>query len=43
MRDKRILVNAHEMVNNGYKPGILMIDDRWQKDIGAWDLPRKIP
>lgn len=39
-----ILKYAHAIVDNGFPPGILMIDDNWQKDYGDWDFrPEKFP
>lgn len=33
-----VLKYAHEVVSNGYKPGIIMIDDTWQLDYGMWQF-----
>ncbi len=35
-----ILRYAHEVVDHGYTPGILMIDGGWQKCQGVWDYNR---
>ncbi len=35
---ENILSYAHEIVENGYTPGILIIDDGWQKRAGVWDF-----
>ena len=37
---KDILEYAHGIVENGYAPGILMIDEGWQKHYGIWDFDR---
>lgn len=33
-----ILKYAGAIVNNGFPPGVLMIDDNWQEDYGAWEF-----
>ena len=33
-----IIKYAEEIVANGYTPGILMIDDGWQRRYGVWDF-----
>ena len=33
-----ILTYARAVVDNGYPPGVLMIDDNWQEDYGKWDF-----
>lgn len=39
-----ILKYAHAVVDNGFPPGVLMIDDNWQKDYGDWEFrPDKFP
>lgn len=39
-----ILKYAHAIVDNGFPPGVLMIDDNWQKDYGDWEFrPDKFP
>lgn len=35
---KDILKYAHEIVEHGYTPGILMIDGGWQKAQGVWEF-----
>lgn len=35
---KQILEYAHSMLNNGMKPGILMIDEGWSEDYGVFDF-----
>lgn len=37
---KDILEYAHSIIENGYTPGILMIDEGWQKHYGIWDFDR---
>ena len=37
-----ILAYAQRIVDNGYEPGVLMLDDTWQEDYGVWDFaPRQ--
>ena len=36
--EKDILSYARAIVNNGYPPGVLMIDDNWQANYGTWDF-----
>ena len=37
-----ILKYAQDIIDNGYPPGVLMIDDNWQEDYGAWEFsPRR--
>ncbi len=31
-----ILKYAHDIIDNGFPPGVLMIDDNWQEDYGKW-------
>lgn len=38
---EKILKYAHEIIDNGYQPGILMIDDGWQEDYGVWEFNSK--
>jgi len=33
-----ILQYAHSVIENGFPPGVLMIDDNWQEDYGKWDF-----
>ena len=35
---KDILKYAKSIINNGFPPGVLMIDDNWQEDYGKWDF-----
>ena len=37
----KILNYAKEIINNGFKPGVLMIDDGWQEDYGVWEFNSK--
>ncbi|MDD5053132.1 MAG: glycoside hydrolase family 31 protein [Sulfuricurvum sp.] len=40
----RILKYAKAIVDNGFPPGVIMIDDTWQEDYGLWDFhPRRFP
>ncbi len=37
-----ILKYAEAIIENGYAPGVLMLDDTWQENYGVWDFsPRK--
>lgn len=31
-----ILKYAHAIIDNGFPPGVIMIDDNWQEDYGVW-------
>ncbi len=33
-----ILKYAHNILSNGFKPGVIMIDDTWQEDYGVWNF-----
>lgn len=33
---KDILAYAHAIIDNGFPPGVLMIDDNWQEAYGTW-------
>lgn len=35
---KSVLEYAHAIVDNGYKPGILMIDEGWHVGYGTWEF-----
>lgn len=35
---QKLLEYARSIVKNGYKPGLLIIDDTWQKDYGVWEF-----
>lgn len=36
--EEGILRYAREIVDNGFPPGVLMIDDTWQEDYGVWNF-----
>lgn len=39
-----ILQYAHNVISNGFKPGVLMIDDTWQENYGVWQFhPGRFP
>lgn len=39
-----VLKYAQAIIDNGFKPGVLMIDDTWQTDYGVWDFnPKTFP
>ena len=29
---------ANAIIDNGFSPGVIMIDDNWQEDYGKWDF-----
>ncbi len=40
--EKDILQYAQDIIDNGYPPGVIMIDDNWQEDYGNWEFsPRR--
>jgi len=40
--EKDILKYAQAILDNGYAPGVLMIDDNWQENYGVWEFsPRR--
>ena len=40
--EKDILKYAQDIIDNGFPPGVLMIDDNWQEDYGTWEFsPRR--
>ena len=40
--EEDILKYAQSIVDNGYAPGVLMLDDTWQENYGVWDFaPRQ--
>ena len=40
--EEDILKYAEGILDNGYPPGVLMIDDNWQEDYGTWQFsPRR--
>lgn len=39
-----VLKYAQAIIDNGFEPGVLMIDDTWQEDYGKWDFhPGRFP
>ena len=38
----KILKYAQDIIDNGFKPGILMLDDGWQEDYGVWDFNHRL-
>ncbi|MEQ8241288.1 MAG: glycoside hydrolase family 31 protein, partial [Cyclobacteriaceae bacterium] len=36
--EEDILNYAQSIIDNGYPPGVLMIDDNWQEDYGTWEF-----
>lgn len=36
--EEDILKYAQAIIDNGYPPGVLMIDDNWQEDYGIWEF-----
>jgi alpha-glucosidase (family GH31 glycosyl hydrolase) len=39
-----VLKYAHAIIDNGFPPGVLMIDDTWQEDYGLWNFhPGRFP
>jgi len=40
--EEDILAYAQAIIDNGYPPGVLMIDDNWQENYGVWEFsPRR--
>ncbi|KJF45730.1 glycoside hydrolase family 31 protein [Draconibacterium sediminis] len=40
--EEDILKYAQSIIDNGYAPGVLMLDDTWQENYGVWDFsPRQ--
>ena len=40
--EKAILTYAEKLIEEGYPPGVLMIDDTWQENYGVWEFsPRR--
>ncbi|NME71115.1 glycoside hydrolase family 31 protein [Flammeovirga aprica] len=39
--EEDILKYAQSIIDNGYPPGVLMIDDNWQEDYGVWQFSSK--
>ncbi len=41
---KDIMKYAHDIIDNGFPPGVLMIDDNWQENYGKWNFhPGRFP
>lgn len=36
--EEEILKYARSLIEHGYPPGLLIIDDNWQEDYGVWDF-----
>lgn len=36
--EEDILAYARQIIDNGFPPGVLMIDDNWQLDYGTWEF-----
>lgn len=36
--EEDILKYAQSIIDNGFSPGVLMIDDNWQEDYGVWEF-----
>lgn len=36
-----ILRYAHAIIDNGFPPGVIMIDDNWQQDYGVWEFRKE--
>ena len=36
--EEKVLKYAHEIIENGFTPGILIIDEGWQKEYGLWEF-----
>ena len=39
-KQEDILSYARSIIEKGYKPGLLIIDDTWQQNYGVWDFNR---
>ena len=39
--EEDILKYAQSIIDNGFPPGVLMIDDNWQEDYGTWEFSSK--
>ncbi len=33
-----VMKYAHSIIDNGFPPGVIMIDDNWQEDYGVWEF-----
>jgi len=38
--EEKVLKYAGEIIENGFKPGILIIDEGWQKEYGTWEFDK---
>ena len=38
---EKVLKYAHEILDNGFPSGVLMIDDCWSKDYGVWEFDKE--
>ena len=36
-----VLKYAHDIISNGFAPGIMIIDEGWQKEYGLWEFDPK--
>ena len=36
--EEKVLKFAKDIIDNGFKPGILIIDEGWQKEYGVWEF-----
>lgn len=36
--EKDILNYAQSIIDNGFPPGVIMVDDNWQEDYGTWEF-----
>lgn len=41
--EEGVLSYAEGIIKNGYKPGVLMIDEGWQRDYGDWRFNDRFP
>ena len=41
--EEGVLSYAEGIIKNGYKPGVLMIDEGWQKRYGIWEFNDRFP
>ncbi len=38
--EEKVIKYAEEIVENGFKPGILIIDEGWQREYGIWEFDK---
>ena len=38
--EEKVLKYANDIIENGFKPGILIIDEGWQKEYGIWEFDK---